>query len=160
MLTRTLVLRHDATVDSSQLNVEVTTSLNRALVLLDSKFIGSFNLEALNSSVLVTDLDNDTHLHPEVFSNTFPEYYPSGSKRSFVEFDHRSEDRAVGCIQRRDQGPGDGGSNDKGGPQAQVHVQNNMGMVALGFIQSGQQQISSPILQALDITDIRGSLPP
>jgi len=137
---RTLLLRHDSTVDSSLLNVQVNTSFNRALVVLDSKFEGSFDLDASNSSVLVADLDGDAHLHPNSFSNVFPEYY---SKRS-LEFQHRSSSRAIGCIERRD--------NDDGpASRAQVNVGNRMGLVALGFIQPGQ---TPPIVNALGIKDL------
>jgi len=142
----TLVLRHDASVDSSLLNVQLNTSLNRALVLLDSKFEGNFDLSAVNSSVLVADLDGDTHSHLNSFGDTFPEHY---YKRSvdILDFEHRSSSRAVGCIQRRDNG-GDSGS---GGSRAQVNVQNTMGLVALGFFTGNQ--VTSPILTDLSLTD-------
>lgn len=129
----------------------MTTSLNRAVILLDSKFEGSFDLHALNGSVLVTDLDGDAQFHTQSFYDIFPDVY---YKRS-LELQHDSPSRVRGCV-KRDGRLSSRGADEKvtvpspdGGPTANVIVNNNMSLVALGFLQPSQ---TSPILKDLGLS--------
>ncbi|KAF8517646.1 hypothetical protein JB92DRAFT_3142272 [Gautieria morchelliformis] len=119
----TLVFRHDDSVDFSDLDVQVNTTLNRAVVLLDSKFEGNFDLISTNGSVIVADLDGNQHNQPEEMTGTFPTLY-----RRSLEYEHQSASRAQGCVKR--------------GPppltqKVNLQVRNHLALVALGFVKPG-----------------------
>jgi hypothetical protein len=110
-------------VDSSDLDVQVNTTLNRAVVLLDSKFEGTFDLYSTNGSVIVADLDGAEQNHAEAFSGPIPQY------RRSLEYQQDSASRAQGCVKR-------GGSTQN--PKVNVQVRNHLALVALGFVKPGE----------------------
>lgn len=124
---RTLVLRHDDSVDFSDLDVQVNTTLNRAVVLLDSKFDGNFDLYSANGSVIVADLDGAEQSHPEAFSGSLPPH------RRSLEYRHDSASRARGCVKRGAM------TQDQ---KVNVQVRNHLALVALGFVEPGQDSPS------------------
>jgi hypothetical protein len=123
LFTRTLVFRHDDSVDFSDLDVQVNTTLNRAVVLLDSKFEGNFDLISTNGTVIVANLDGDQHNQSETMSGSFPTMY-----RRSLEYEHESSSRAQGCVKR-----GVSPLNQK----VNLQVRNHLALVALGFVKPG-----------------------
>jgi hypothetical protein len=122
--TRTLIFRHDDSVDSSDLDVQVNTTLNRAVVLLDSKFEGNFDLHSTNGSVILADLDGDERTAPEELSGPLPVY------RRSLEYTRESGSRTRGCVKRGEApGPPD--------QKVNVQVQNHLALIALGFVKPG-----------------------
>ena len=127
---RTLIFRHDDSVDFSDLDVQVNTTLNRAVVLLDSKFEGNFDLYSANGSVIVADLDGDVHNQTESFTGTFP--FPYIHLRRSLDYQYDAASWAKGCVKR-------GTSSSS---QVNLQVRNSLALVALGFVKPGDNSPS------------------
>lgn len=122
----TLIFRHDDTVDSSDLDVQVNTTLNRAVVLLDSKFEGSFDLHSTNGSVILADLEGNERTAPDNLQGPLPPF------RRSLEYARESESRTTGCV-KRGAGPPPPSPDQK----VNVKVQNHLALIALGFVKPG-----------------------
>jgi len=140
----TLIFRHDDSVDYSDLDVHVNTTLNRAVVLLDSKFEGNFDLHSANGSVYVADLDGDGNGEnaSEGLSGSFPYYRRGLGFARNLEYTRESWSRARGCVQRRDAPP-------RPDQKVNVEVQNHLALIALGFVKPGD---NTPSIAELGLT--------
>ena len=133
---RTLYFRHDDSVDFSELDVQVNTTYNRAVVLLDSKFEGNFDLISTNGTVIVAELDGNIRSQAESFSGVFP---PPPYRRSLEdEFDPVS--RETGWTKR---------GILPASQTANVQVQNSLALVALGFVKPGD---NAPSIAEIGLT--------
>ncbi|KAF8578716.1 hypothetical protein K439DRAFT_456139 [Ramaria rubella] len=134
----TLIFRHDDSVDFSDLDVQVNTTLNRAVVLLDSKFEGTFDLYSTNGSVIVADLDGNEQDEVGMLSGSFPD---SNEYRRSLAYQHDSVSQARGCVKRGEPST----SQDQ---KVNVKVRNHLALVALGFVNSGD---TSPSIVGLGL---------
>lgn len=122
-------MNHADDVPFSDLDLNVNTTYNRALVLLDENFEGSFALRSNNGSILVADVDATTNFNNGVLAGSFPSstYY-----RRSLDIRSYSPTELHGRV-RRD-GDDDKPSNSG---RINVQVQNYMALVAFGFFQLG-----------------------
>ncbi|GJJ06338.1 hypothetical protein Clacol_000529 [Clathrus columnatus] len=125
----TIILNHADNLSHSELNLNVNTSFNRALVLLDNKFQGEFSLRSINGSILVADIDATTNFDSGTLEGSFPS--PPYYRRS-LDIQTHSPTELYGVV-RRD----DGGEDSPNTGQTNVQIQNYLALVAFGFFQSG-----------------------
>ena len=111
-------------MSSSDLDVQVNTTLNRAVVLLDNKFEGNFDLHSTNGSVILTDLEGGEHSVADSLSGPLPQY------RRSLEYQRESVSRTRGCVRR-------GASSTSPDQKVNVQVQNHLALIALGFVKPG-----------------------
>lgn len=126
---RTIILNHTDDLSFSELDLNVNTTLNRALVLLDEKFEGAFALRSINGSILVADIDATANLSEGSLDGSFP---TSSYYRRSLDIRSHSSAELHGVVRRDDRGKG---PLDTG--QLNVQVQNYLALVAFGFFQSG-----------------------
>lgn len=128
-MNRTIILNHADDVSFSNLNLNVNTTFNRAVVLLDEKFEGSFALRSNNGTILVADIDATTNFNNGALDGSFPSsmYY-----RRSLDIRSYSSTELHGLV-RRD-GDDDRSSNSG---RIDVQVENYLALAALGFYQLG-----------------------
>ncbi|KAF8520450.1 hypothetical protein BU17DRAFT_89040 [Hysterangium stoloniferum] len=134
----TLIFHHDDSVEFSDLTIQINTTLNRAIIILDDKFEGQFFLDSTNGTVLVSDLDGDARIHGPTFHEVFPDSNPGQNPdqdpyRRSLKFEHLSTSHARGIVKRGSLPPL---PPDNG--KVNLQIQNHLALIALGFVSSGQ----------------------